>query len=93
MTRVIPLGFQTSIKTLRVERVKEKTITVKGTTHYGDPCTDYFPTPGHWRIWLMANGDFSLGTFIQLCDNGTINRVTWHEDGTETVFEVTDEET
>lgn len=45
-----------------------------------------------WRIWLTANGDFTLGTFIQLCDTGTINRVTWHEDGTETVFEVKDEQ-
>jgi hypothetical protein len=46
---------------------------------------------GHWRIWLMANGNFTLGTFIQLLDNGTVNRVTWHEDGTETVREVVDE--
>jgi hypothetical protein len=45
---------------------------------------------GYWQLWLTANGDFSLGTFIQLCDNGTINRVTWHEDGTESVFEVTE---
>ena len=45
---------------------------------------------GHWRLWLMANGDFTLGTFIQLLDNGVVNRVTWHEDGTETVLKVTD---
>jgi hypothetical protein len=44
----------------------------------------------HWRLWLMANGDFTLGTFIQLLDNGVVNRVTWHEDGTETILEVTD---
>ena len=44
----------------------------------------------YWRIWLTANGDFTLGTFLQLCDDGTVNRVTWHEDGTETVFEVRD---
>ena len=42
----------------------------------------------HWRLWLMANGEFSLGTFIQLLDNGTINRVTWHEDETETIFNI-----
>ena len=41
-----------------------------------------------WRLWLMANGDFTLGTFIQLLDNGTINRVTWHEDGTETILNI-----
>jgi hypothetical protein len=54
---------------------------------------EYLPIEnGIWRIWLTANGDFTLGTFIQLCDNGTINRVTWHEDGTETVFEVQSDE-
>jgi hypothetical protein len=44
--------------------------------------------PNAWMIWLMANGDFTLGTFIRLCDNGEIHRVTWHEDGTETVMEM-----
>lgn len=39
----------------------------------------------------MANGDFTLGTFIQLLDNGNVNRVTWHEDGTETVLEIRDD--
>ena len=42
----------------------------------------------HWKIWLTANGSFTLGTFLQLCDNGSINRTTWHEDGTETVFNI-----
>ena len=46
----------------------------------------------NWRIWLTANGDFTLGTFIQLGCNGKIYRITWHEDGTESVFEVTDAE-
>jgi hypothetical protein len=82
MTRVIPLLFQTSIKQLRVENEKHV---------LGNPKGRHFISHS-WRIWLTANGDFTLGTFLQLCDNGTINRVTWHEDGTETVFEVTDEE-
>tara|TARA_R100000789_G_scaffold90828_1_gene88537 strand:+ start:55 stop:267 length:213 start_codon:yes stop_codon:yes gene_type:complete len=50
--------------------------------------TENIQQAGHWRLWLMANGDFTLGTFIQLLDDGTINRVTWHEDGTETIFEL-----
>jgi hypothetical protein len=41
-----------------------------------------------WRLWLMANKDFTLGTFIQLLDNGAINRVTWHEDGTESILDI-----
>ena len=42
-----------------------------------------------WRIWLTANGDFTLGTFIQLNNNGTVQRVTWHPDGTESIFDIT----
>ena len=43
-----------------------------------------------WRIWLTANKEFTLGTFLRLRDDGIIQRITWHEDGTETIFEVTD---
>ena len=43
---------------------------------------------GYWLLWLTANADFTLGTFIQLLDTGEINRVTWHEDCTESVFQV-----
>jgi len=45
-----------------------------------------------WMIWLTANGDFSLGTFIRLHHTGRIERVTLHPNGTETIFEVTDKE-
>lgn len=45
-----------------------------------------------WRLWLTANGDFTLGTFIELKDSGEINRVTWHPDGSETVLEITNDE-
>ena len=41
-----------------------------------------------WMIWLSANKDFTLGTFIELHDSGGVHRVTWHPDGSETVFEV-----
>jgi hypothetical protein len=40
-----------------------------------------------WRIWITANGDFTLGTFIELANDGKIRRVTWHADGTETIHE------
>lgn len=39
-----------------------------------------------WRIWITANGDFTCGTFIELLDDGTIQRVTWHNDGTESYY-------
>jgi hypothetical protein len=48
--------------------------------------------PGSWNIWLTANKDWTCGTFIELCSNGSIKRITWHPDGTETVFEVTGDE-
>ena len=78
MDRPFPLKFElpSPAKQLRVERVMPK-MKVK------EPWLS-----GHWRLWLMANSDYSLGTFIQLVDSGTINRITWHEDGTETIFEV-----
>ena len=44
-----------------------------------------------WRIWLTANRNFTLGTFLMLNDVGGIQRITWHENGTETIFEVTED--
>lgn len=41
---------------------------------------------GNWMIWLNANGDFTLGSFIELNNNGTIERITWHPDGSESRF-------
>lgn len=78
MDRPFPLKFElpSPAKQLRVERVMCQTGT---DIKIVNPC---------WMIWLMANSDYSLGTFIQLLDSGTINRITWHEDGTETIFEV-----
>jgi hypothetical protein len=78
MTRPLPMKFipQTAIKVLRVERGSCVSLDVL-------EC---------WRIWMTANGDFTLGTYIELCDNGDVNRVTWHEDGTETVFRITEDE-
>ncbi|KKL75427.1 hypothetical protein LCGC14_2054980 [marine sediment metagenome] len=91
MGRPFPLRFElpSPAKCLRVERVDANDYYAE------DPMTgiNVFGTDmsGHWRLWLMANGDFTLGTFIQLLDNGKVNRVTWHEDGTETVLEIRDE--
>ncbi len=45
-------------------------------------------TPNSWMIWLNANGNFTLGTFIELKNDGTIDRVTWHPDGSESRFEI-----
>ena len=76
MAKPFPLRFElpSPARCLRVERVRSP-------WKHHDPGS-------HWRLWLMANGDFTLGTFIQLLDNGKVNRITWHADGTETVFEV-----
>ena len=81
MTRPFPLRFElpSPARQLRVERV------------HGIDIDEMIIKHGYWRLWLMANGDFTLGTFIQLLDNGVVNRVTWHEDGTETVLEIIDE--
>ena len=81
MTRPLPMKLtpQTPIKVLRVERSVNQYNSFEDLSH-------------DWMIWLTANGDFTLGTFIQLCDNGDVNRVTWHEDGTETIFNMKEED-
>jgi hypothetical protein len=83
MARPTPkrVPLQSPIKQLRVEHVDKVNISKKWSVGVSV-----------WHIWLTANGNFTLGTFLRLCDDGTIQRVTWHEDGTETVFEVTDDE-
>ena len=98
MERPFPLrfGLPSPAKCLRVERVEDKNDVVwlrddSNVLTGGYKCTESRKGEPHWRLWLMANGDFTLGTFIQLLDNGKINRVTWHEDGTESVLEVKDE--
>ena len=41
-----------------------------------------------WMIWLMANGDWTVGTFLLLANDGGLVRVTWHPDGSESRFEL-----
>ena len=84
MERPFPLRFElpSPARQLRVERIQ--------VDYDADGHSDM--NHSHWRLWLMANGDFTLGTFIQLLDNGVVNRVTWHEDGTESVMEIKDED-
>ena len=41
---------------------------------------------GGWVLWISPNTDFTAGTYMYLRDNGSIERVTLHEDGTETTF-------
>ena len=48
---------------------------------------------GGWMIWLNANKDFSIGTFIQLCCDGAVQRITWHADGSESHFNLIGEDT
>jgi hypothetical protein len=93
----IRFGLPGGIKQLRVERIENSYKTVKLDKRMGlatlvpEDTMDIEQDDAHWRIWLMANGAFTLGTFIQLLDNGNVNRVTWHEDGTETVLEMKDD--
>ena len=42
----------------------------------------------HWRMWLAANSGYTQGTYIALCDDGTIQRRHIHPDGTESWFDV-----
>ena len=41
-----------------------------------------------WLLWLHANMDFTLGTYLKLHYAGSIENCTINEDGTETIFQV-----
>ena len=42
-----------------------------------------------WMVWLNANGDWTIGTFLLFDQlNKKIERVTWHPDGSETRIEL-----
>lgn len=42
---------------------------------------------GCWCVWLAANADFTIGSFLRLGPNGKIERVVWREGEGEEVFE------
>ncbi len=78
----VTIGVQPNTKLLRIERVEREFM------HQGNPFNeDQFTTTG-WMVWINSNIDFTLGTYIQLNDNGTIDRVTINPDGTEDVFAI-----
>ena len=75
----VTIGVQPGTKLLRIERTPHETTMLKGV-----PLV--FDKSGHWMIWINSNIDFTLGTFIKLNDDGTIDRVTLNSDGSEDIF-------
>ena len=77
MTRPLPkkITFQTPIKYLRVESIFDD---------------DSFYEETNWLLWLTANRDFTLGSFIKLCYDGSMYLCTIHEDGTQTETEISE---
>jgi hypothetical protein len=75
MNRPFPLkiGLPGGLRQLRMEKV---------------PDDEIYDESFSWIIWLGANADFTLGTFIKLGGNGTVQRITLHPDGTESIFDV-----
>lgn len=80
MTRPLPkkITFQTPIKYLRVECIDKEV----GNYETMD-CND-------WLLWLTANADFTLGSFIKLCYDGKMYLCTIHPDGTQTETEISE---
>jgi len=78
VTRPIPkrIPLQSPIKTLRVEQTCEDEA-------YGMPMVD-------WIIWLTANKDFTLGSFIKLCYDGKMLLCTIHPDGSQSEMEISE---
>lgn len=80
MKATIPIGIQPGTKVLRIERAKSKR----------DSREHFITEQGYWIIWLHANHNFTLGTYLQLNDDGSILNATVREDGTEDTFTVKD---
>ena len=68
MHATIKIGVQPGTRFLRLERSEQEQ----------DSMGIY--SVGHWLVWINANHDFSLGTFLRLWDDGGIERVTLRED-------------
>ena len=75
MKATIPIAMPPNTRVLRLERLLH-------TEDFG------FHVEGTWKLWLSHNLTLTLGTFLLLHDDGSIERVTLREDGTEETFKV-----
>lgn len=82
MKASIPIGIQPGTRILRLYR--EPALG----THLYIPNAIVRGEHGYWILWIFHNADLTLGTFLKLHDDGRIDRVTQHENGTETIVEV-----
>lgn len=73
------IGVQPNTKLLRIERIQPRDVYLRSS----DPS---IPHDGAWMIWINVNINFTLGTYIKLNDDGSIERVTVNPDGTEDIF-------
>lgn len=73
------IGVQPNTRLLRIERISPRSIAQWGKI-------EVHHEHGAWMIWINVNADFTLGTYIKLNDDGTIERVTVNPDGTEDIF-------
>ena len=90
MRATIPIGIQPGTKVLRIERKKDDRSRYWN-HQLGDEVVE--GDAGCWIIWLHANHNFTLGTYLQLNDDGSILNTTVKEDGTEDTFTVKDADT
>ena len=78
----ITIGIMPNTKLLRIERIARIHADVPSLVHDGYMHEEH----GAWILWVSANINMTLGTYIKLNDDGTIERVTINPDGTEDVF-------
>ncbi len=88
MRATIPIGIQPGTKVIRIDRVPY----TEQLAWEGNPPEPAYSVPiqGYWIIWIHSNPTQTLGTYLQLNDDGSIINVTVHEDGTEDQFTVKD---
>ncbi len=95
------IGIQPNTRLLRIERIERdvrgdapdpfvnaaEQVVLQGLVDRGLADVDaQRALCGAWMIWINANINFTLGTYIKLNDDGSIERVTVETDGTEDVF-------
>jgi hypothetical protein len=85
----IPIGLQPGTKVLRIERNNAYCEMCSGDVSCFKDADSRAPpcgyVPGSWAIWTNPSADFTHGTYIKLCDDGTAQSVTLVPEGYEEV--------
>ena len=58
-----------------------KRVMITGPDNHQAPFAEFDHRMGRWRIWQSFNADVSAGTYLDLYEDGSVERVTQQPDG------------